>query len=57
MNKTQIEDLVSYELQDRTLEEILEDFDLSPTDVFWSLYNQGLIDDEILESLYSQYET
>lgn len=56
MNKTQIEDLVSFELQDRTLEEILEDFDLSATDAFWALYNQGLIDDEILDSLYSQYE-
>lgn len=56
MNKTQIEDVISYELRDRSLEDILEDFDLSPTDAFWALYNQGLIDDEVLEGLYSSYD-
>lgn len=56
MNKKQIEDVIGYELRDRTLEEILEDFDLSATDAFLALYNQGLIDDEILDSLYTSYE-
>lgn len=56
MNKIQIEDAISAELQNRPFEEILEDFDLSPTDVFWALYCQGLIDDEILDKLYGSYE-
>ena len=56
MNKTQIEDFLSDELQERPFEEILEDFDITPSDAFIALYNQGLIDDEILDKLYGSYE-
>lgn len=49
MNKRQIEDVVSSELEKRTFEELLEDFDLTPEEVFFFLYQSGLIDDEILE--------
>jgi uncharacterized protein (DUF433 family) len=56
LNKNQIEDAISTELQNRPFEEILEDFDLTPTDVMWALYCQGLIDDELLDTLYGSYE-
>lgn len=49
MNKTQIVDIVSSELENKTFEELLEDFDLTPEEVFWFLYQSGLVDDEILE--------
>lgn len=49
MKKNEIEDIVSLELEEKTFEDILEDFDLTPQEVMWLLYNQGLIDDEILE--------
>lgn len=56
MNRKKIEDFVSIQLKEKTFEEILEDFDLSPEEVFWNLYSNGLIDDEILESQYDPYE-
>lgn len=55
MTKTEIEDFVSKELEERDLETILEDYDLTPTEVFWLLYQQGLIDDEILEAKFDAY--
>lgn len=49
VNKIQLENIVSSELENRTFEELLEDFDLTPEEVFCFLYQSGLIDDEILE--------
>ena len=56
MNKKQIEDMVTFFLEEIYFEDLLEKFDISPTDAVWALYNQGLIDDEILDSLYTSYE-
>lgn len=38
-------------LSQGSLEELLEKFDLTPTEVFMRLYQDGLIDDDILEEL------
>ena len=55
MNKKSIEDYIGIELEERSFEEILEDYDLSPFEVFWLLYQNGLIDDEILETRFDAY--
>jgi len=51
-----IEDAVSRQLEDRSFEEILEDFDLTPQEVFWRLFQSGMIDQELLENMYELYE-
>ncbi len=56
MKKKQIEDFVSIQLKEKTFEDLLEDFDLTPEQVFWILYSNGQIDDEVLESQYDPYE-
>lgn len=56
MNQKKIEDFISIQLEDRTFEEILEDYDLSPAEVFWLLFQNGQIDEDILESQYESYE-
>lgn len=56
MNKKQIENLLTSALDDRTFESILEMFDLTPQEVFVFLYDNGLIDDDILESEFEIYE-
>ena len=50
MKKTDLEDYVAYELENKSLEELLEIYDLSPFEVFWNLYQNGLIDEELLEA-------
>lgn len=55
MKKNEIEDFMALELENRSLEDILEDYDLTPSEVFWKLYQSGLIDDEILEGRYNAY--
>lgn len=55
MRKTEIEDFLSNELEEKDFEAILEDYDLTPTEVFWLLYQQGLIDEEILEGRFNAY--
>lgn len=54
--KKVIEDAVSKQLETRSFEEILEDFDLTPEEVFWGLFKQGLVDFDLLEKLYDIYE-
>ena len=49
MNKSKFYDLVNIELENKTLEELLEEFDLSPDEILWFLYTSGLLDEEILE--------
>ncbi len=51
-----IEDAISRQLEDRSFEEILEDFDLTPQEVFWRLFQSGMIDQELLENMYELYE-
>lgn len=47
-----IELVLQEQLEDRTFEDFLEDFDLTPLEVFECLFNNGLIDEELLEDLY-----
>lgn len=55
--KRMIEDVVNRQLEDSTLEEMLEDFDLDPTEVFWILIKLGHIDMELFDNLYgNSYE-
>lgn len=55
--KRMIEDVVNRQLEDTTLEEMLEDFDLTPTEVFWILIKLGHIDMELFDNLYgNSYE-
>ena len=56
MNKTQIEDVIAYELRTKDLETLLEEFDLTAIDAFIALHSMGLIDDEVLDGLYTSYE-
>ena len=48
--RDKFEKTLSYYLQDESFEDFLENFELSPTDVFLCAYNSGLIDDKILET-------
>ena len=56
VTKKKIEDVVSRQLETRTFDEILEDFDLTPEEVFWKLFTLGYIDLELLENMYELYE-
>lgn len=56
MNKKELQDYISLALEDNSFEEILEAFDLDPSEVFVMLYNNGMIDDLILESRFHSYE-
>ena len=49
MNLKQLEKVITTQLEDQTLEEFLEEFDLSPLDVVILLYEEGMLDDELLE--------
>jgi hypothetical protein len=42
-----LRDYISIELQERSFEEILEDFDISAEEAFIILFNDGLIDEEL----------
>jgi hypothetical protein len=53
MTKNDLEDFLALELEERSFEDILADYDLSPSEVFVLLYDNGLIDDEILEGRVS----
>lgn len=55
MKKNELEDFVALELEERSFEDVLADYDLSPHEVFVLLYNNGLIDDEILEGRFNAY--
>lgn len=49
MNSNKLERVLNDLLEDNTLEEVFELFDLTPEDVFLCVYEDGLIDDEILK--------
>lgn len=49
MNKRELENYISRELENLYLEDILEIYDLTPESVFVFLYQNGMIDDDILE--------
>ena len=53
-SKKKIEVVINRELQDRTFEDILYDFDLEPDDVFFLLFRLGYIDQDLFERLYEQ---
>lgn len=55
MKKNLIEDVISLALEDMYFEDILEMFDLSPSEVFVLLYQAGKIDEEVLENLANTY--
>ncbi len=52
MTKRRVEDVVARALEDKSFEEVLEDFDLTPEEVFWTLYKLGHIDEELFERIY-----
>ena len=45
---TQLERILSEQLEEYTFEEFLENFDLSPWDVFLLAFEEGLINEELL---------
>jgi predicted DNA-binding protein YlxM (UPF0122 family) len=55
MRKTELEkeleDFVESYLDDYSFEELLEEFNMSPSDVFKELYFSGFIDQDLLENL------
>lgn len=53
MKKNDIERYITEELEEKSFEEILEIFDLDPVEVFVGLFEQGLIDEELLISVKS----
>ena len=55
ITKRKIEDVISNQLEDRSFEDILEDFDLTPQEVFWILFKLGHVDLELTENLYEMY--
>lgn len=54
--KTKIEDAITRKLDSNSFEDILEDFDMTPQEVFWIIFKLGYIDMEILENQYELYE-
>lgn len=51
MNKKQLERVVRDQLEEYTLEEFFEMFDLTPLEVVELIYDEGQLDDVILESM------
>ena len=49
--KTRIEEFIERYLEDYTFEEILEMFDVTPVEAFEVLFDEGLIDEELLDRL------
>ena len=49
MIRSKIEDMFNIELEERSLEEVLEDFDITPVQALMILYSLGHIDEEVLE--------
>jgi hypothetical protein len=54
LTKKMVEDLISRRLEEYSLEEILEDFDIDATEAFWILFKLGHIDQELMENLYER---
>lgn len=51
MTPKQLEGVLRDALEDMSLEEFFEAFDLTPLEVVETAYDAGLLDDEILESM------
>ena len=54
-SKKTIEGAINRALEERHFEDILEDFDLTAEEVFYLLFKQGYIEQELLERLYGLY--
>ena len=50
MTKNELEDFVTDQLKESSFEQILEIFDLTPQEVFILLFDDGLIDEDIVKS-------
>ena len=50
MKKHEAEKFLETWLEEESLEDILEKFDVDPVDAFILIYEAGLIDEELLES-------
>jgi hypothetical protein len=55
MKKTDLENFIASELEEKPFEDILEDFDLDPVAVFVLLYQNVMINEDTLESKFSDY--
>lgn len=51
MNRKQLEELLNDQLEESTLEEFFEQFDLTPLDVVSVVYDAGQMDDVLLEKM------
>lgn len=51
MNEEIIEQILEDYLAEYSLEQFLEEFDITPREAVLSLYLEGLLDDDILETL------
>lgn len=49
MNNEQLEKVLNTYLEDKSLEEFFEEFNLTPLEIVEVIYDEGLLDDEILE--------
>lgn len=54
MNRTVMETFLEDRLDDETLEEILESYDLLPIDVLMNLFDQGLVREDYPPELESE---
>ena len=52
MTKQKIDKRLETLLEQMTLEELLEEFDVTPTEVFELLYDEGMLDEELFERLF-----
>lgn len=50
-----LRNFIEEELKEKSFEDILEIFDISPWETFVLLYESGWIDDLVLESYISEY--
>ena len=51
MDKRRLERILINELEDQTLEEFLEQFNIEAIDVVTLLFEEGMLDEDILERL------
>jgi hypothetical protein len=56
MKKNKIEDFITLALESEYFEDLLEKFDLTPQEVFTILYDNGHIDEDVLETLSDVYD-
>jgi len=45
----EIEDVIDYYLEDYSFEDFLEEFNLTPAEVFIAAFNAGLVDEDLLK--------